>query len=133
MYKAKITSSSIQRGKNRIAIDVEFSQGKEIFSEKIFFGIDASEKEIKEKIKKFAEKLDAAKKEVVKIKNGDVDFSKIVKEVEKDEEKWFKKYYRLEKAQRLVDLGVIKAVAPVFVNLQDAVKTGFKKSYLNNL
>jgi len=136
MYTVKILNKSIQRSAKRIVVNVEFSKNGVTHTEEFSFGLGITLEQINRTIKNYVTALELTESTVDNVEVGNLDLSLISdtqtqQEIEKSE--WFSDFGKLERANKLVSLGVLTGTEVPFVNLKTKVKNNFKPIYLADM
>ena len=133
MYTAKIINK-IQNPTTRIwTVDVEFSNGADTFIEAVKpqdkQGFEYWVKDRLNSLNGLAELIaeDNLNKEVVIPTSPEPTADEIAKM------EWFRDFGRLERVQRLIDLGVLMGTETPVTNLRTRVRTNFKAAYLTDM
>lgn len=138
-WTAKLLKKTITPDIKRL--DIEFTDGAMTFVERPRFRNEATLEEIKAKIRQRLRALDdLTTSDAALVENALIDTAPTpppppppLPADEQTFRDWLVFYDRLERAQRLVDLGVIPATAPKFVALKDKVQTDFQPIFLDKL
>lgn len=138
MYTANITSKSIQRAAKLIVIDVAFQKDQEQpFVEKMSFSLGVTFDQIKAAIYSRIKNLEEADANIGTITEGVVDLTGAGNEptpAQIAKAEWFRDFNRLERVQKLVDLGVFPADKQTALDaLKAKVESGFKAAYVNEM
>lgn len=138
MYTPTILGKSLSRESEIITVTVRFTEGANSFDKDFKFGAEFTEEEMKRRIKRVVDDLEASKLKVDAVAVGAVDLTGVVlhpqTQAEKDEAQWFRQLNRLRTFQELKTLG---GMPPAWQADLDAlaakVQADAKKVYLTNL
>lgn len=137
MYTANILSKTLARASNQIIVDVEFDDGVSPFTQKFNFPLSTTIDRIKENINAYKTQLESAEVFVDSIPEGQVDFTGVSDGTQTQDDidrvTWFRNWGRLQAVNQLIDMGVLTGSEPKVIALQDAVNTGFKAEYVDQM
>jgi len=136
MYTTKINEKKIIKPQNIILITVEFSNGVDVFENVFRFGFSVTYDEVKKRINEFLREIEQSNLTLESISLGQLDLSGItpvLTQAEREKEQWFSDLGKLERATKLIGLGVLIGTETGFVNLKTKVKNNFKPVYLTEI
>lgn len=140
MWNAEILNKDVDVINQTVVVLVRFTTTGKAFDKKIGFGPTVTLADVKRRIKQEIERLQTAETSDDAIAIGVVDLTgvtsqEVVEQVELDKQAWFRDFERLQKAQKLVDLGVpLTAAQTTALNaLKSQVGANFKAAYFNDM
>lgn len=137
MFTAEIKNKFIQRAQNKIALDLEISDGTTVYIEKMFFPLNMTEDGIKATVKHYLDQLERAQTFVDNLPLGIVDTSTVVDttptQADLDKQDWFRRFGRLQTVQKMIDLGILTGNETQITALRNGLKTDFKVAYLQDI
>jgi hypothetical protein len=138
MFTPTILGKSLSKEDKSVRVTVQFTEGAVSFQEDLKFGLDFTEAEMKRRIKRIVDDLEAVKTKVDSLALGVVDLTGVVLnteiQAEVDERQWFRKVNRLRAFQELKTLGGMPVAWQADLDaLIASVQTDARKAYLNNL
>lgn len=136
MYTVEITKKELSSPKNRLIVDAVFTNGKDTHTRSFEFPLYTTVDQIKKRLKEQIEEFEAGESLEPQVPTGTVDVSTIdtkVPQGQRDFNDWFIKFQRLERVNKLVDLGVINASNPKLLALVQDLKNTIKVEYIDQL
>lgn len=136
MYTTKIIEKSIQRSAKRITVKVEFTKDNISHTEDFTFSLGTTIEQMKRTIGNYVSSLESSESIVDNILLGRLDTSlppSISEQQEVERNQWFSDFGKLERANKLVSMGILTGNETPYVNLKTKVKNNFKASYLTDM
>lgn len=142
MYTAKILRRTVDKQIKRVIVDIAYHLNAAVeptATESRQFSLDVTVEEITRYAYNEAKRLEAIDTNLAGIIEGStLDFTSVIPVVEtqaeKDKQKWFRDFSRLEQLVRLQTLGALKtALVPDLEALRTNVADNFKKAYIADM
>ena len=136
MYTIKILDKSIQRSAKRVTVKVGFVKDNISHEDEFSFSLGTTIEQIERTISNYVLSLESSESIVDNIPLGDLNLSRAPSVDEKQEaqrNQWFSDLEKLERANKLISMGIIEGNEIPFVNLKTKVKNNFKAVYLTDM
>lgn len=140
MWNAEIINKDVDVVNQTVIVLVRFTTAGKAYDKKIGFGPTVTLEEVKRRIKQEIVRLETTDASEDAITLGAVDLTgvttqDVVTQDELDKQTWFRDFERLQKAQKLIDLGVTLTAQQnsALNNLRTQVGTNFKTIYFNDM
>lgn len=138
MYTIEILNKDINKENQNLILSVRFTDGNTTFERKYNFDPKIKDEEILQKIKIEVERLGLAEAQKNKINLGIVDLTGVnsagtINTLTAEREEWITNFLRLERASKLVALGVFKETDAEYTELLNKVVATRKPGFLSYL
>lgn len=136
MWAVELLSKTIDSSSRRILVSARLTNGAEVINKTFDFPLYTTLEQIKRVIKQFTDEVDAGVNLFQEVPTGVVDMTGVISGSTAEQlafEAWLRDVLRLEKLDRLINIGVFTGTETQIVNLRNKVKTDFKVSFVDKL